>query len=187
VHPVCSRTATDPPPQIYRSFLKEIGVSAGKFDLFGAFPVRGPLTYLPLTQAEIRAARSGPFRCPVAWYHRTGEAEAASAAWQGLIPSCWVGKDGCCVFGVDGRDAGSRLRGDWVLEIVSSALPEQQKAWWVPPAAIRGAWHDGVFHEADDLRSRGGPLLHPAGSCSCELAAVVAEEVACWRALAVAE
>jgi hypothetical protein len=150
----------------------------------GAFPIRGPLVYLPLTEAEVRSARSGPFRPATVWYHRTAEAQAASAAWQGLIPSCWVGGDGCCVFGVDDPDGGSGYRGDWVLEIHSSALPEEQKAWWVPPVAIRGAWHDGVFHDADDLRSRGWPLLAPSGSCACELAVVVAEEIAAWRAMA---
>ena len=162
-------------------------MGGGNFYPFGAFPVHGPLTYLPLTEAEVRAARSGPFRSPVVWYHRTGEAEAASAAWQGLIPSCWVGGDGCCVFGVEDPAAGSRLRGDWVLEIVSPALPEQQKAWWVPPAAIRGAWYAGVYHYADDLRLRGRPLLDPPGSCACELATVVAEEIARWRTFAVGE
>lgn len=147
----------------------------------GAFPIRGPLPYLPLTEGELQSARLGPFRPAVTWYHRTGEAQAASAAWQGLIPSCWVGGDGCCVFGDNNRDSGSAHRGDWVLEIRSSALAEQQKAWWVPAAAISGAWHRGVFHGADDLRRRGRPLLDPSGSCNCELAAHCAEEIARWR------
>lgn len=147
----------------------------------GAFPIRGPLVYLPLTESDVRAARAAFFRPSVTWYHRTDEAQAASAAWQGLIPSCWVGGDGCCVFGVDDRGGGSSYRGDWVLEIYSPALPEQQKAWWVPAAAVRGGWHVGAFYDADDLRRRGGPLLKPTGSCACDLAAVVAEEVAAWR------
>ena len=150
-------------------------------DRLGAFPIRGPLVYLRLTEAEVRAARGGPFRPVVVWYHRTDEAQAASAAWQGLIPSCWVGGDGCCVFGVEDRTGGGTFRGDWVLEIRSRALPEQQKAWWVPAAAIVGAWHDDVFYDADELRRRGRPLLDAAGSCACDLASVVAEEVAAWR------
>lgn len=156
-------------------------MNAGGGGNLGAFPIRGPLTYLPLTEAEVRVARDGPFRPSVVWYHRTDDAQAASAAWQGLIPSCWVGGDGCCVFGVDERDGASAFRGDWILEIRSSALPAQQKAWWVPAAAIRGAWHEGVFCDAGELRERGGPLLNPANSCGCELSAVVAEEIAAWR------
>lgn len=150
-------------------------------DRLGAFPIRGPLVYLPLTEVGVRAARASSFRSPVIWYHRTEEAQAASAAWQGLIPSCWVGGDGCCVFGVDDRGGGGSYRGDWALEIYSPALPEQQKAWWVPAVAVRGAWHDGTFYDANDLRRRGRPLLNPSGACACALAAVVAEEVACWR------
>ena len=101
----------------------------------------------------------------------------------GLIPSCWVGNDGCCVFGVDdrsGRSAG--YRGDRPLEVQSPALPEQQKAWWVPPAAIRGAWHAGVFFDAVELRRRGGPLLNPKRLVRLRARfLVVAEEFAAWR------
>jgi hypothetical protein len=73
------------------------------------------------------------------------------------------------------------MRGDWVLEVHSRALPEQQKAWWVPVSAISGAWHSGVFYKAADLRERGGPMVAPADSCTCELAELVAEQVALWR------
>jgi hypothetical protein len=97
------------------------------------------------------------------------------------MPSCWVGRDGCCVFGSDRLDAASALRGDWVLEICSRALPEQQKAWWVPAAAIRGGWHADVFYDRAALRELGPPLLAPTGSCACELTMLVAEQVELWR------
>jgi hypothetical protein len=120
------------------------------------------------------------------WYHQTSAREAASAGWQGLIPSCWVGGDGCCVFGVDSRDEVSPYRGDWLVEIHSRALPEQQKAWWVPAYAIRGAWHDGTFHGPAELRELGPPLLNPTGICACDLGELVAEQVVLWRPTVVA-
>jgi hypothetical protein len=155
-------------------------VNSSGSDRLGAFPILGPLTYLPLTPAEVRGALAGPYRPPTAWFHTTSQPEAASAAWQGLIPSCWVNGDGCCVFGTD-RAEPNAFRGDWTLEILSCGLPEQQTAWWVPPAAIRGAWHAGVFYNVAELRMLGPPLLAPTGSCACELAELVAEQVALWR------
>jgi hypothetical protein len=154
-------------------------VNSSESDRLGAFPIRGPLTYLRLTPAEVQEALAGPYRLPTVWFHMTHQAEAASAAWQGLIPSCWVGGDGCCVFGADRPDA-SALRGDWVLEICSRALPEQQRAWWVPAAAIRGGWHADVFYGRAALRELGPPLLSPTGSCACELTRLVAEQVGFW-------
>lgn len=156
-------------------------MSSREPDRLGAFPVRGPITYLDLTIAEAREALGGPYRPITTWFHQTDRAEAASAAWQGLIPSCWVGGDGCCVFGDDSRENASPFRGDWIVEVRSCALPEQQKAWWVPPAQIVGAWSDGVFYTRDELRGVGSPLLAPSGGCACELTELVAEQVALWR------
>lgn len=151
-------------------------------DSVGAFPLRGPITYLAnLTVVEAREALMGAYLPMTTWFHQTGRAEAASAAWQGLIPSCWVGGDGCCVFGDDNRDTVSPFRGDWVVEVRSRALPEQQKAWWVPSAQIIGAWSDDIFYPPDALRALGPALLNPTGTCACDLAELVAEQVALWR------
>lgn len=150
-------------------------------DSLGAFPFRGPITYLEMSLADVRSALGGPHRPTTTWFHQTGRAEAASAAWQGLIPSCWVGGDGCCIFGEDSRESVSPFRGDWMLEMRSRALPEQQKAWWVPPQQIIGAWNDGVFYGPAELRELGPPLLAPSGGCACELADLVAQQVALWR------
>ena len=69
----------------------------------------------------------------------------------------------------------------FALEVQSPALPEQQRAWWVPPAHIVGSWHDGVFYSATELRELGPPLLRPTGTCGCDLAELVAEQIALWR------
>jgi hypothetical protein len=156
-------------------------VTSNDNDRLGAFPVRGPITYLELTVSEAREALEGPRRPITTWFHQTGRAEAASAASQGLIPSCWVGGDGCCVFGDDSRESASPFRGDWILEIRSRTLPEQQKAWWVAPQQIVGGWNDDAFYTPEELRALGPPLLSPGGTCACELAELVAEQVALWR------
>jgi hypothetical protein len=156
-------------------------VNSRRPEQLGAFPLRGPVTYLHLTVTEVREALRGPYPATTTWFHQTDEAEAASAVWQGLIPSCWVGGDGCCVFGDDRRQPASPYRGDWILEVQSPALPEQQRAWWVPPARIVGSWHDGGFYSATELRELGPPLLRPTGTCGCDLAELVGEQVALWR------
>jgi hypothetical protein len=156
-------------------------VSSRGSEQLGAFPLRGPITYLHLTATEVREALLGLYPATTTWFHQTAAAEAASAAWQGLIPSCWVGGDGCCVFGDDRRQPASPYRGDWILEIQSPALPEQQKAWWVPAAQVVGAWHDDVFYSAAELRELGSPLLSPTGTCACDLADLVGKQVALWR------
>jgi hypothetical protein len=154
-------------------------VSCNHFDR-GAFPALGPLTYLHLREDEVRAALAGDFGGERVWFHATDEAAARSAALQGLVPSCWLGGDCCCVFGHDER-AESR-RGQWLLEILSPALPGQLKAWWVPPEAIRGAWHHGKFVAADALREGAVALADPDGGCECDLAPLTVEQVALWRA-----
>jgi hypothetical protein len=146
----------------------------------GAFPELGPLTYLFLSAAEVRAALGGVFGREAVWFHATDEVAARSAALQGLLPSCWVGGDCCCVFGHD--DRARTRRGQWLLEIHSLALPGQLKAWWVPPQAIRGAWHGGAFIPADELRRGAVALAEPDGSCDCDLAALTTEQIALWRA-----
>ena len=144
-------------------------VNSREPDYLGAFPVGGPITYLELSVADARAALGGPHWPITTWFHQTGRAEAASAAWQGLIPSCWVGGDGCCVFGDDSREKAFPFRGEWILEVRSRPLPEQQKAWWVPAEQIVGDWNEGVFYMPDELRAIGRPLLTSSGSCACEL------------------
>lgn len=146
----------------------------------GAFSALGPLTYLHLSEDEVRAALSGEFGRERVWFHATDEASARSAALQGLVPSCWRGGDCCCVFGHDERV--DNRRGRWLLEIRSAALPGQLKAWWVPPDAIRGAWYDGRFVEAAELRREAVGVAEPDGSCECDLASLTAEQVALWRA-----
>jgi hypothetical protein len=154
-------------------------VSSNRCECAGAFPALGPLTYLPLDLAAVRAALDGDYERPRTWFHATNEAAARSAAVQGLLPSCWVGGD-CCVFGHDETERARR--GDWLLEIRSPALPGQLKAWWVPPQAVRGAWHRGRFVGRNELRQGAVALYAVHGSCDCELAALTVEQVARWRA-----
>jgi hypothetical protein len=148
----------------------------------GAFPRLGPLTYLFLSEAEVRAALGGEYGEERLWFHATDEAAARSAALQGLLPSCWLGGDCCCVFGHDDRE--QARRGEWLLEILSPALPGQLKAWWVPPEAIRGAWHHGAFVPAAELRQNAVPLCGPSTACECDLGRLTAEQVSRWRASA---
>jgi hypothetical protein len=155
-------------------------VSSNHCELAGAFPALGPLTYLHLDLAAARAALDGDYERERTWFHATNEASARSAAVQGLLPSCWVGGDCCCVFGHDEPD--QARRGDWLLEIRSPALPGQLKAWWVPPQAVRGAWHRGRFVDRHELCQGAVALYAPQGSCDCELAALTVEQVARWRA-----
>lgn len=152
-------------------------------DLLGAFPLLGPVTYMLLGIEGVRAALRGPYPERRIWYHATWESTLGSILRVGIIPSCWWGGDGCCVFGYDRwEEIPEHRRNAWVLDVHSSALPGQLKAWWVPPSAIRGAWHDGTLHEPAELRSR-----HPAtpleatDGCSCELRWLVAEQQRFWR------
>lgn len=145
----------------------------------GAFSLSGPITYLAGSCAEVEQLLAANYPASTTWFHGTSRSAAVSACWQGLIPSCWCGGDSCCVFGVDSLDTVAP-RHDWVLEIHSPALPGQLKAWWVPPHAIRGAWHRGLFTPAETLREMGAPRLEPSG-CSCELAAKTLEEIGVWR------
>ena len=154
-------------------------------DLAGAFSLEGPLTYLHMTEAEVRAALEAAPRPPVArWYHATTEQAARAAVVQGLVPSCWCEGDSCCVFGYSSlEELPPRRRRDWLIEIESRALPGQLKAWWVPPQAIRGAHHQGHFYTAGELRDRPTPLIEVAETCGCELAEINREQIARWRRL----
>lgn len=146
----------------------------------GAFPAAGPVVYLAQDAESARAMLAGRRAGYAQWFHATCLDGAIQAAHRGLIPSCWRGGDTCAVFGVDAlRDVHSH-HGEWVLKIRSCALPGQLKAWWVPPERIMGAWHAGEFISSRALRTRPpGPPPAFAG-CPCELAGVVAEQIACW-------
>jgi hypothetical protein len=146
----------------------------------GAFPALGPLTYLSLSEVQVRATLRGDYGAARVWFHATDETAARSAALRGLLPSCWFRGDCCCVFGHDDRE--QARRGQWLLEIRSPALPGQLKAWWVPPQAIRGAWHGGTFIPAEELKEGAIALTDVDGSCDCDLAALTAEQIVLWRA-----
>jgi hypothetical protein len=154
-------------------------VTSSRSSSQGAFPLSGPVTYLAGSNAELEELLAANYPAPATWFHGTTREAAISACWQGLVPSCWWNGDSCCVFGVDSLGMVGPHH-DWVLEIHSPATPGQLKAWWVPPHAIRGAWHSGLFAPAAMLREMGSPLLRPTG-CSCELAAKTAEEIGEWR------
>jgi hypothetical protein len=154
-------------------------------DRNGAFPRDRPLTYLHLTEAEVRALRAQAPPPEVTWFHATSEEAACAAALYGLVPSCWRGGDSCCVFGYSFREEiPLRRRRDWIVEVHSRALPGQLKAWWVPPQAIHGAWHHDRFHPATDLRERAAEIPEVRQQCGCDLALVTAEEIARWRQVA---
>jgi len=154
-------------------------VSSLDFDRVGAFSLSGPATVLATSEEELRALMRANFPAVSVWFHGTNRAAAASAAWQGLVPSCWCGGDNCCVFG-EAHRAAVAPHHDWVIDIRSAALPGQLKAWWVPPQFIEGAWNEGHFYGPDDLRAMGGPLLRPVG-CRCELAGATATQLKDWR------
>jgi hypothetical protein len=156
-------------------------VSSNDSDRAGAFPTLGPLPYLHLSPRAVGAALAGDYPPARRWYHGTTEAAAMSALAQGLLPGCWVGSGDCCVFGYDAREEIPAQRNECVLEIYSRALPGQLKAWWVPPQAIVGIWHDRKFAEAAALLDAATPSLAPRGAYTCELAELVAEQVALWR------
>jgi hypothetical protein len=151
----------------------------------GAFPLAGPLTYLRVPLAEIRDCLQSAEFAPVSiWFHATSEHAARAAAAEGLIPSCWCGGDSCCVFGHSSFDEMPRWRRqDWVVEIESRALPGQLRAWWVPPQAIRGVWHDGQFFGRDELEARSGVAELVSESCPCDLHGLTSEQIARWRAV----
>lgn len=149
----------------------------------GAFPLEGPLTYMFLSPSEVAEhLAGGAFSPRRVWLHATSVEAARAIARQGIVPSCWVGGDSCGVFGYDSAEEIPMYRRQaWLVEVESAALAGQIKAWWVPPSAIRGAWHDGAFVTAAELRAEDAPLLEPVG-CACELSAITSEQIACWRA-----
>jgi hypothetical protein len=71
-----------------------------------------------------------------------------------------------------------------MVEVESCGLPGQLKAWWVPPQAIRGAWHDGRFHTRAELATHPLVCAVVVETCSCELEEITREQIARWRALA---
>ena len=153
-------------------------------EFLGAFPVVGPVTYLKMSPAEVRAALAGPYPAESVWFHATSYEAAISAIHCGLIPSCWWGLDSCCVFGCNRLDdVPAYRRAGWILEVHSAALDNQLKAWWVPAAAIHGVWHEGVFHDRADFRSQAPRLPVVKETCCCDLAELTAIEIAAWRRL----
>jgi hypothetical protein len=101
----------------------------------------------------------------------------------GVVPSCWLDGDVCGVCGRDRLEDFRSHQGDWILEIESPALEGAIKAWWVPPEAIRGAWHDGRFHEIGELREMfDSPEAEPTcDGCACPLHPLVHEQIELWR------
>jgi hypothetical protein len=151
----------------------------------GAFPLVGPVTYLHADLEEVRAhLHRGECPPPTVWFHATTEASACAAAKEGLVPSCWCAGDSCCVFGYSSRDEVPRWhRADWIIEIESRALPGQLKAWWVPPQAIRGAWHEDRFYSRAELAARAVASATVGATCQCELHELTREQIARWRSL----
>lgn len=148
----------------------------------GAFPIVGPVTYLKMSAAEVKAALAGPYPAKSVWFHATSDEVAVSAAHYGLIPSCWWGSDSCCVFGCARLDdVPAYRRTAWILEIHSAALDDQLKAWWVPPTAIRGAWHQGLFHDRTDLLEHMPRLPEINDTCYCDLAQLTSAQIVSWR------
>jgi hypothetical protein len=147
----------------------------------GAFPEAGPVTYLRLGVGEVRSALGGAYPKLAIWYHATIEEYVPSICTFGLVPSCWWGSDGCCVFGADKwSDAVARGTG-WVIEIESACLPGQLRAWWVPADAIRGGWNEDRFYPREEL----APLVEAAppvrNGCWCDLTELVSEQIGLWR------
>jgi hypothetical protein len=152
----------------------------------GAFPTVGPVPYLFLSETEVRAASaSGPFPPETNWIHATYPDRLASVLREGLIPSCWWGGDSCAVFGFDRPDEVPMCRrDDWLLEVRSRALPGSVKAWWVPPTAIQRLWRGGQPVSIHEGLMQGVPAGPPIqDGCSCDLAEIVREQQAGWRAL----
>jgi hypothetical protein len=157
-------------------------MKSGDFERLGAFPVAGPVVYLPGDPDELRRVLTGPYPSPRRWFHATYEHVAVAACQQGLVPACWRGGDSCGVFGYDRLEDLPTWRGDaWVLEVRSRALEGPLKAWWVPAQAIRGAWFRGAFYPAFDLRQRRADLIEPFDTCGCEVAPLTADQIALWR------
>lgn len=148
----------------------------------GSFPALGPITYLHLMPTEVdEALRSA--RPPVSrWFHATRAEFVGSICLQGVLPSCWSGGDTCGVCGYDTLAQVPAELGQWAIEVESAALPGELKAWWVPPTAVRGAWVDGLFYPAEELRVDAKPLLQPV-ACSCELASHTQAQISLWRSL----
>jgi hypothetical protein len=87
------------------------------------------------------------------------------------------------VCGHDALDDVHLHQGPWVLEIESPALRGQLKSWWVPASAIKGAWHEGSFISAVDMRSVDAPPPVEVHPCHCWLNGLVAEQIQIWRSL----
>lgn len=153
-------------------------------ELFGVFPLAGPLPYLNASVPRLRQlASSGPYPEVKTWFHATYSGRLNIILRTGLIPSCWWGGDTCGVFGFDRLDElCSARRDDWVLEVRSCALPVDVKAWWVPRSAIRGFWRKGQRQIPPPLIRDVTPLWprEPAG-CGCELHELVREQQEIWR------
>lgn len=152
-------------------------------DLTGAFPLVGPLTYMPLDMDSVRAALDGPYPESRTWYHATWEPALGAILRVGLIPSCWWGGDSCCVFGYDRpEELPEGRRSGWTLEVSSRALTGQLRAWWVPPSGVRGAWHEGLFWSRSELRAQfPDPAPVTREGCYCELSELVSEQQRLWR------
>jgi hypothetical protein len=149
-------------------------------DFPGAFPALGPVTYLPMAEDEVAAALVTPAPEERTWFHATNEDAARAACRQGLIPSCWVGGDSCCVFGYERCGDIPAYRGEWVLEIRSHALSSQLKAWWVPATTIRRVWKNGEPLSPATLAALAVQLASPKG-CDCELAGQTRVQIERWR------
>jgi len=135
-----------------------------------------------MSPVEVKAALGGAYPPESVWFHATGHEAAISAIHYGLLPSCWWGSDSCCVFGCERLDdIPAYRRAGWILEIYSAALDIQLKAWWVPARVIRGAWHEGVFHDRTDLQSQVPRLPAIKDTCDCDLAPLTAAEIVSWR------
>jgi hypothetical protein len=148
----------------------------------GTLPLVGPVPYLTDSEQEARAMLAGPHpRERTRWLHATSREVAVIAAHQGLIPSCWHGGHGCVVFGCADPEDATPLRGEVAIEIESQALPGQQRAWWVPRWLIRGAWIEGRFTTAEQLRQRPSLNAGDVRPCACPLASLVCEQQALWR------
>ena len=146
----------------------------------GCFPLAGPVPYLtddPAQAAEMLTQFADI--APRIWWHATYASAVPAIMRTGLIPSCWHGGDTCVVFGTDDRfEVASWRREDWVIEIRSAVRMGPDKAWWVPPASIVGAWHGDTFHPRDALL-RAVPAPSVDG-CSCPLAALCRDQQAHW-------
>ncbi len=147
----------------------------------GAFPLAGPLPYLDITPEQLERLRAGPYARPRTWYHATHGGAVAAILAEGLIPSCWWGGDGCCVFGYETLDDARSRETGWVIEIRSEALECDLKAWWVPRSRIVGVWHETSFHPAEQPAHRPHRRATVRDKCGCDLAPICEAEAQLWR------